>query len=77
MSLNRTEEQNANYKHGKKTKKYKDAHKRVYCLTKNEVIKLRELYSTGNYNYKEIGTMFNITPSYASQVIRKIKWKNI
>lgn len=48
-----------------------------FILTKNEVIKLRELYSTGNYNYKEIGTMFNITPSYASQVIRKIKWKTI
>lgn len=77
MSLNRTEEQNSNYKHGKKTKKYREEHKRIYSLTKNDVIKIRELYSTGNYNYKDIGNMFNITSSYASAVIRKIKWKNI
>lgn len=78
MSECRTGEKNANYKTGKYTKENKLKHKRVYKLTKEDVIKMRELWETGNYKiYREIGNLFGISETYVSAVIRRVKWKNI
>jgi len=78
MSEDRTGEKNSNYKHGKKTKEYKEKHKRIYKLNKEKVLKIREMWETGDYKtYNELGKIFDISGGYCSTVIRKVKWKNI
>lgn len=77
MSEDRTGKKTGNYKHGRYTKEAKLKKKRIYKITEDDVIKIRELWETGNYTYMEIGDMFNITKSYTSAIIRKIKWKNV
>lgn len=74
----RTGEKNSNYKTGKYTKAEKDKKKRIYKLTKENVIKMREMWDNKELTtYKEVADYFNIPPTYASAVIRKVKWKNV
>lgn len=77
MKEDRVGNKNSNYKSGKYTKENKLKKKRIYKLNINDVLEIRKLYLTGNYTYKKIGDMYNISAIYTSQVVRKIKWKNI
>lgn len=77
MKNDRTGEKGPNYKHGKYTKENKLKHKRIPKLFKEDVIKIRELWETGNYTYKEIGNMYNISSIYTSAIIRRVRWKNV
>lgn len=46
-------------------------------LTKDEVIKIRELYASSGLGQKEIGQMFGITKYAVSLIIRRKNWKHI
>ena len=76
MKDERSGVKNANYKTGKYSKSEKEKRKRIYKLTKENVIQIRELHNDGK-SYNEISLLFNITVQYVSAVVRKVKWKNI
>ena len=48
-------------------------------LTRDEAVRLRELYATGKYTQKELGEMFNINSRTANYAInyKTYKWTNI
>lgn len=46
-------------------------------LTENDVIKIRNLYSTGNYSQKELSEMFSIASSHISNIVSLKKWKHV
>lgn len=46
-------------------------------LTENDVLKIREIYATGEYLQKEIAKMFNMPLSSINQVIRGKRWKHL
>jgi len=47
---------------------------RIYKLNEEKVLKIREMWVTGEYKtYKELRQLFNISGGYCSAVIRKIK----
>ncbi|UUV46572.1 HNH endonuclease [Bacillus phage vB_BanS-Thrax3] len=46
-------------------------------LTEKDVIRLRETYANGNYSYKEIGEMFNISTMQAYRIVKKQRWKHV
>ena len=46
-------------------------------LTQDMVIKIREMYSSGNYLQKEIADKFNISPNHVSRIILGKKWKSV
>jgi hypothetical protein len=46
-------------------------------INKNDVIKIRELYASGNYTLKEIGEIFNIAFQTISAIVNKKRWKHI
>jgi hypothetical protein len=43
-------------------------------LTKEKVIEMRRLYSTGNYTQEKIGNMFGVCRRQAGDVINKVNW---
>jgi hypothetical protein len=48
------------------------------CIFKNEdVIKIRELYATGNYSYNDIGKMFNSNKCRIFEIVKRKTWKHI
>lgn len=46
-------------------------------LTEEDVIKIRELYETGKYRYKDIAEMFNVGYNVVGYIIRKQTWRHI
>jgi hypothetical protein len=45
-------------------------------LTRSQVDEIRELHSTGNYNYPEIGKLFNVYGATIRSIVKKITWKD-
>ncbi len=43
----------------------------------NDVKKMRELYKTGKYSWRELGTMFGLTKSHVGQIIRRLTWRHV
>jgi len=76
MSENRIGSKNANYKHGKRTKEYQQLHKREFKLTQEIANEIRELYSTGNFTYKNLSEIYKVTPAHIGSIIRGLKWNN-
>lgn len=73
----RSGKNNHNYKNGYYSKSEKEKRKRIYKLTKEDVVFIRELYKTGKHTYKEIGKLYNVSGIYISQIVRKVKWSNV
>jgi hypothetical protein len=46
-------------------------------LTNKEVIEARSLFSTGKYNYTELGMRFHVRSWTIARAIRKVTWKHI
>lgn len=46
-------------------------------LTKKEVLKIRELYSTENYFQRELADIFDISRVQISSIVRRVSWSNI
>lgn len=46
-------------------------------LTKNDVIKIRELYTTGKYTHKSLGIMFGIKSAGIGKIINRQHWTHI
>jgi hypothetical protein len=46
-------------------------------ITEEDVIKIRELYSTGNYSQNKLGEIFGISGRSICAVIRREQWRNV
>lgn len=46
-------------------------------LTDEEVQKIRELYATGNYRQRDIGSMFGVCKTTIGTIVRGEKWKHV
>jgi hypothetical protein len=46
-------------------------------LTEKDVIHIRELYSTGKYEQKEIGRIFSVDSSVICRIVNKKLWKHV
>jgi hypothetical protein len=46
-------------------------------LSKQEVLKIRELYASGEYTHRELANKFNVTPSNVGRIVRRDTWKII
>lgn len=46
-------------------------------LNETQVKEIRELYKTGNYTHRELGSIFGVTKTTAGDIIRNKIWKNI
>ncbi len=46
-------------------------------MTRENVIKLREMYSTGDYTQKQLGDLFGITQVNTSSIVRRKIWAHI
>jgi hypothetical protein len=44
---------------------------------KSMILKIRELYNTGNYTQQKIGDMFDLTQGYISLILSERRWKNV
>ena len=48
-----------------------------FKVSADDVIKIRELYSTGNYSQSKLAAMFNVSQPCISDIVNYKKWKNI
>lgn len=46
-------------------------------LTKQEVLEIRNLYTTGKYSQSQLGKIYNISKSTVAKILNKKIWKNI
>lgn len=46
-------------------------------LSKDDVIKIKEMYLSGNYLQKEIAIIFNVSPNHISRIVNGKRWKTI
>lgn len=46
-------------------------------LTEEQIIEIRQLYSSGNYTQKELGTLFNVSTTYILRIVNYHIWKSI
>jgi hypothetical protein len=46
-------------------------------LTKEDVLKIRELYSLGNFTQKQLGEMFNVAYGTVKKIINRERWSHI
>lgn len=46
-------------------------------LSEEDVYKIVELAKTGNYNYKELGEIFNVTPRSISEILKRKSWTHL
>jgi DNA-binding XRE family transcriptional regulator len=46
-------------------------------ITKEDVIKIRQMYQTGKYLQTDLGKMFNISSDHVSNIITRRKWKSV
>ena len=46
-------------------------------LDESQVLEIRKLYATGNYVYKDLGKMFDITQPLISYIINRKMWTHI
>jgi hypothetical protein len=46
-------------------------------LSAENVLEIREKYSTGKYLYRELAKMFNIDPTNIGAIITRKTWKHI
>lgn len=46
-------------------------------LNESDVLRIRELYNTGNYSYSELGRIFDVTKTNVYRIIKRKSWKHI
>ncbi len=46
-------------------------------LTDEKVIKIRELYATGEYRQKDLGGMFGVCREMISYIVRRKNWTHL
>lgn len=46
-------------------------------LTEEKVLKIRELYPTGKYSYRELGEMFGVSKKAVINVVLRRNWKHV
>jgi len=46
-------------------------------LSKNNVLQIRNLYSTMKYTYKELGIKFKVSPTTIQKIINKTRWVDL
>lgn len=46
-------------------------------LTEKDVIKIRELYATGEFIFSELGKKYNVDTSTVRSIVKKESWKHI
>lgn len=46
-------------------------------LTRNDVLKIRDLYSTGKYTQKDLAILFNVKQAAIGKVVRHKSWTHI
>ena len=46
-------------------------------LTTEEVLDIRDLYSTGNYTQVSLSDMFNVAPSTISNIVKRKRWNHV
>ena len=46
-------------------------------LTKNEVIRIRNLYATGNYSQRGLAKLFKISKAQIHRIVNNLRWKHI
>lgn len=46
-------------------------------LTKEDVLKIRAMYKTGNYTCAELGDLFKVRDSHVSRIIRRKRWAHV
>lgn len=46
-------------------------------LSGDDVAKIRELHETGDYSYREIGSLFGVYPSTVGRIIRGEGWSHV
>lgn len=45
--------------------------------TEKQVLEMRKLYATGNYSYKELATLYNLSYDGVWAIIKRKRWKHI
>jgi DNA-binding MarR family transcriptional regulator len=48
-----------------------------HSLTEEDVISIRELYSSGKYLQRELGDMFEVEQTTVSTIVRNKTWKGV
>lgn len=46
-------------------------------LKEPDVIEIRRLHATGEYNYEDLAKMYNINPCNISRIVKRINWKHL
>lgn len=46
-------------------------------LKEKDVVKMRKMYVSGNYTYKELGKIFNTSEENAWKIIKNQRWKHV
>lgn len=46
-------------------------------LTRKDVIKMRELYATGEFTFAELGEKYNVDTSTVARIIKRESWKHL
>lgn len=46
-------------------------------LTDVEVMRIRELYATGNYTQKQLGDQYGVNRETVSNIVRRVYWKHL
>lgn len=46
-------------------------------LTKNEVLKIRKLYKSKKYSYRQLSEMYNVSMSCISMIVTNRNWRNL
>ena len=59
------------------SEKYKGEGNSSAKLTDEQVLQIREMYSTGKYSCAKLGKMFSMSPQAINSIIRKITWKHL
>jgi hypothetical protein len=46
-------------------------------FTERDVLKMREMFATGNYSQTELAKIFGTKPNVVSQIVNRIRWTHI
>lgn len=55
----------------------KGEHNYFHKLFENDIIKIKEMYSTGKFTQKELGRIYNVHEETVGKIIRGVLWKHV